>query len=353
MTISPGKQAAADCQSCSPAKSSDRLFWADVLRVCAAFAVVMIHSGFSRPIPGPSPHGINELLITATSLIVRPAVIWFFFLSGALLIPRDESLCDFLSKRLLKIAWTAVFWSAVYLGFLILTGSFFQMDSIWSLFVGGCYYHLWFLHAILVVYLTMPFLRLVQGHTDLLVWFLIVWGMAAYIIPVVAQVVGGEPADFSYDRDYLVGYIGFPVIGFALSSYAPRFTTRWLALAWFVPTTALLVAVTNFHTGFNLIYSYKSPLLVLYAAAGFLLARSIPNIAGATRTHRLIGWLAPCTFGIYLIHPLFLKALGSVPGLGHSDEFVAILGRATITFVISATCIHWLRCTKPGRWVCP
>lgn len=128
--------------------SAEHLYWVDVLRVFAALAVVLIHSGLSRPFLANGSHDVEEILIATGSVICRPAVIWFIFLSGALLIPRDESLRVFLTKRLGKIARPLIFWSFVYYVIQIYSSNEpMPLIPKWEWLTGGVFYHLWFLHA--------------------------------------------------------------------------------------------------------------------------------------------------------------------------------------------------------------
>ena len=340
----------------SPSRDQNRgqhLFWVDVLRVFAAFAVVLIHSGFSRPGLGSAPHTFPDILIATVSIIARPAVVWFFLLSGALLLAKEEPLGLFASKRLLKIAVPLLFWSSFYLALTCLTSETGLPHLNWDLLTGGAFYHLWFLHALFVIYLTFPLLRKFCNRLDLMLLFILIWGTWAYLIPLAAQAFGGPPANFSYDGNYLVSYIGYPVLGLLLSKNLAKIPLWLIITIWLSTTAIILASVANFRFSFNIFYSYKSPLILFYACIGFTLIQQIPAAPRNATIARLFNLIAPCTFGIYLIHPLILRLLNCLPSQDVLDPFTLILIKATVAFLVSATCVYLIRMTAPGRWVSP
>jgi len=334
--------------------SAEHLYWVDVLRVFAALAVVLIHSGLSRPFLTNGSHDVEAILIATGSLICRPAVIWFLFLTGALLISRDESLGIFFAKRLGKLFKPLIFWSCVYYIFRMYFNNESEITFFkWEWITEGVFYHMWFLHALCVIYLVLPFLRRFAQDKYLLLLFLIGWTFVAYIYPVADQVFGDKPADFSYNDNYLIGYIGYPVLGFVLISYFPKIKFRYLATSWLLATSVLLVAIICSILSFNLIYSYRSPVILLYAIIGYLSFNQIPTILNLECCRSILNFIAPCTFGIYLLHPLILRLISVVPETFIYGEIIGILIRGILAFFISAACVHWIRKTKLGRLVCP
>jgi surface polysaccharide O-acyltransferase-like enzyme len=329
------------------------LFWADVLRVIAAFAVVLIHSGFSRPSLGSGHHTLPDLLIAAVSIIARPAVVWFFFLSGTLLLSKEEPLGAFASKRMLKIAVPLLFWSSFYLGLTAIDSESALPQLNWDLISGGVFYHLWFLHALFVIYLTIPLLRKFCGHLKLMILFLVIWFSSAYLIPLAAEAFGGHSADFTYDTNYLVSYIGYPVLGFVIASYLPKIPLRIMAVIWLLITCSALAIASQFDFSFNVLYSYKSPLILFFACIGFILAKQIPAPLRQSRITYLLSSLASSSFGIYLIHPFILRLISILPSQNYVNELTLISMKAAVTFVMSYLCVYFIRKTSLGRWVTP
>lgn len=207
--------------------------------------------------------------------------------------------------------------------------------------------------CLFVIYLTLPFLRRFAKKLELLLFFLVLWLFLSYIYPIGNQIFGGVPYSFSYDTNYLIGYIGYPILGFIISFNSPSIRYRYLVTAWLLATTMLMIAIGYEILSFNLVYSYRSPIVLSYAVLGYLVIRQIPLASNLFMPRRVLGFLAPCTFGIYLLHPLILKITSLMPNFFPTGAIMGILARGACAFVFSALLIHWLRKTKFGRSVCP
>jgi surface polysaccharide O-acyltransferase-like enzyme len=71
--------------------------WPDFVRAIAAYFIVMIHSGAGG---GTGSETLPAIIYCSLS---KPAVLWFFMLSGYLLIGKHEPLAEFFRKRLFKV----------------------------------------------------------------------------------------------------------------------------------------------------------------------------------------------------------------------------------------------------------
>lgn len=92
-----------------------RAFWVDVMRVMATFLVLVIHASADPLMRFHELSSSHWWAADGYSSLTRIAVPWFFMLSGALLLPRLESLQDFFSKRFRKVLIHMVLWSGFYL----------------------------------------------------------------------------------------------------------------------------------------------------------------------------------------------------------------------------------------------
>lgn len=99
-------------------KSSEksRIVWLDAMRWLAMFGIVFCHAGdpfnFS-PNAGTDPEYIWWGAIWGT--FARVAVPLFVMITGALLLPlREQSSEEFYKKRILRVLWPFLIWSAVY-----------------------------------------------------------------------------------------------------------------------------------------------------------------------------------------------------------------------------------------------
>src|SRR5215217_2703116 len=153
----------------NPAAKKEFIPWADLIRVVATVLVVVVHvSGQITNAWGKVPDGW-WIIADVYGGIARICVPLFFMISGYLLLPRSENLGVFYRKRILKVLIPFVGWSLIYVWWFCgnhpgtCTPSFIQD----LLLVRGAYYHLWFLRALLGIYLVLPVLRLmIQPETD-------------------------------------------------------------------------------------------------------------------------------------------------------------------------------------------
>jgi len=136
----------------------------DVLRVYSAFAVVMLHvaaQGFYKI----QPYWNTAIVFNAMG---RVAVPLFFMISGAVMIPRDESLIE-VGKRIFKrILCPYVAWSIIY----ILYSGYFSNSYVplSNIFLQAPFFHLPFMIQLLMLYLALPLLRGFWNNPDVSDW---------------------------------------------------------------------------------------------------------------------------------------------------------------------------------------
>ncbi|MEW5939263.1 MAG: acyltransferase family protein, partial [Chloroflexota bacterium] len=95
--------------------SAPRLMWADFIRGVGVFLVILGHVsgiGVQRYLPANAD---DWMAGNVYNVIARACVPLLFMVSGALLLPRQESLKDFYRKRFNKVIYPFLFWSVLYL----------------------------------------------------------------------------------------------------------------------------------------------------------------------------------------------------------------------------------------------
>ena len=278
------------------------------LRIFAALAVVLMHTSAQ----GFNGGGVETAAWTVHTLwnsLVRWPVPIFMMITGALFLPRKTPLRQVLTVYIPRMALAYLIWSGVYA--LYSGGSFPEK-------LAAGHYHLWYLPYLCGVYLAMPFLQrivsdqklggqllwvsavmglLIPWLTDVLVWLLPGLGSGlrsirghldfTFFMDCLALVLLG---DHLHRREltpkqrrgiYLLGLLGL-LISFAATVWASRRSG--------IPIT--------------LFGDFKAPHNLCTAAAIFVFAKyNLKNLPG------IVELLARCSFGIYLIHPLFIELL--------------------------------------------
>ncbi len=296
-----------------------RSFAFDFVRVVSTFLVVMLHVASPLLWDGYDPWSVTWLGANLLDSVGRMAVPVFVMLSGALLLGKNEPYGDFFKKRFTRVAIPLVAWTCIYL-FL----KFWKLGG----FTGNAWdvvaklpnplrdpvsVHLWYLYMILGLYLVTPLLRRVLPSLqsqDL--WYALgIWVVFQIVFPMVKRHLGYQP---NLIATLLTPYLGYYVAGYALRHYAPGpGALRWLWLgmvAGCFGTVALTLAESLAMGSTQTFYSwYHSPTVVLQGFCGFLLLMHYGakwSVGVSDKTGSWFQSLGVLTFGVYLIHPLFL-----------------------------------------------
>ncbi len=314
-----------------PTPKKDYILWADLIRVVATILVVVVHvSGQITNVWGEVPNG-QWFIANIYGGIARICVPLFFMISGSLLLPRSESLGTFYRKRIPKVLIPLTVWSLIYLGwFCDNHGGACTPNLIQEmLLVRGAYYHLWFLRALLGIYLILPILRLmVQPEADRkILWYWIgLWLVFQTGLTLAKQFWGFQ---LGLNVPLATGFVGFFILGYLLGTWSlSRTAIIFSALVWVLGTLATIIGtyrMTQYSGEFEgFFYDFTSLNVILASAAAFLLLRWLSETEGFTlpQVHNAIRWIASGSFGIYLIHILVIEVLQSkIPGF-HLDSFI-------------------------------
>src|ERR1700743_628572 len=136
----------------SPVKHQN-IDWINNLRIIALYAVIMLHtSAVLLAQYGKVPFG-DWLTADIYNALTRFAVPVFVMITGALLLPREYEIGDFLKRRLTRIIWPFLFWSLVYVGYSWYNEDITFTDDAWKnatvvlhQLKYGAFYHLWYVY---------------------------------------------------------------------------------------------------------------------------------------------------------------------------------------------------------------
>ncbi|HXF85914.1 MAG TPA: acyltransferase family protein [Anaerolineales bacterium] len=298
--------------------NSRNLLWVPVLRLIAVFFVISIHAGLPLLYSYgqiPDDHWWTANIYDSMTRVCVPI---FFMISGYLLLGKHEPITVFLRKRFNRVllplaAWTSFYllWRKYYEGETSLSWA----DAIKSI-LSPAYYHLWFLYAIIGIYLYMPILRILAPQLNgmSLYYFLGLWYLAASLIPFAENAAN---ITSNIDLRMISGFVGYFVIGYFLGGKTlSKKQTIYLSLIliFLLCFTALVTYYFTFREGryIDYFHRYLSPSYIPLSVIAFVLLKELverTSFGRGTRATSVLQAMDSAVFGIYLIHPIFLVML--------------------------------------------
>jgi len=348
-----------------PEQKHQQLDWINNLRVIAMFLVVVLHTTSPMLMAYGKEPDSYWLIADFYNALSRFGVPVFVMITGALLLPRDYELGDFLRKRLMRIFPPFIFWSAVYIVYSWYNEDITFTDNAWAnitlilhQFKYGAYYHLWYVYMLIGLYFIIPVLsKFVRNASEKeLLYFLLLWFVVMAITqPYLARY---NP---QIDLHYITGYIGYLVLGYylAFKQFPAWMNVRWFGILFFV-SLIIIIAGTYFTSmagkGLSTIfYEPISPTIVLLSASAFMIGK-LSTFKLSPKIKKIRDFAGSYTFGIYLSHALILTIFDD-PDYGINinyklcTPFISIPLTALLVFC-SALLLVWLISKIPfGKWV--
>lgn len=300
----------------------ERLFWTDLARTAAIFSVVIVHVAADVITEWGRFSAGWWWAANLYDSFARGCVPFFVMLSGALLLPKEESYSDFFSRRFRRIFIPCVVWTLFYLGWKKI---FYQpnlgfFEALKLVVNGGVYFHLWFLYIIIGLYLLTPVLRefVARVSRKTLLYFLLLWFLVSCVAPFWTGLDGKffhTGLRFSLPMEMAQGFIGYFILGYVLRQ-TPVENKRGTALVVWSLSWLICFFGTYFLSrkcgGYQgLLYDNMAPNVVLYTASGFLLFKNAEGwlLSWPRALREWIVRLSGASFGIYLAHMAFLDIL--------------------------------------------
>lgn len=319
--------------------------WADVARLAAVAAMVVLHMamGAMAVLPaGGEAWWLANLFDAAT----RWSVPMLITVSGFLLLApdRDRGAAAFYRRRAARILPALLFWSLFFVAWTRWTHA--DPTPGWGellarLTAGFPYYHLWFLYMLIGLYLVAPVFRRLCDRLDA-VPDRRAWGialLAAFALAAGWQALvwlGGASEPFW--PLWFVRFVPFFLLGAWLRRFRSRPSVASAAATGFaaIALTALVYGLAHDagnHRLAGYIYSYASVSVILMTLA---LVVVLEHAARWPRLCRFGAALRPLTFGVYLMHPVWIESLQPIwQALLAIHVVPAMLGYALVVFAAS------------------
>lgn len=265
----------------------------------------------------------------------------FIMISGYFLLNKDESPSTFFKKRLSRVLIPLLFWSLFFSVWTILKYHVVYDDvasapkalvKAWIL--GKPYVHLWYLFMIPFLYLITPILRTLFNNLSRHELFVfILFNFALTILNSLATSVFSYldmNAKLSLFTNNFLMYIGYYCLGGYIAKYDVKvnsiLSTIVLITAWSLAIFGKYFLVTGYF------HSNNSISTILSSVALFFLIQTFCD-----RDFKFSSF-AKLSFGIYLVHPIFLDIL-SFAGrswlLDRMDIYIYIPLASVMVFLLS------------------
>lgn len=328
----------------------------ELIRLCAFLMVIIIHvtNYFCRAYGEIFTSEYTFSLILDT--ISRLSVPCFFMITGALLLGREESLHKH-GARLFRFLLVLMVWSVIYwLWNTCYMGTEVKLSQI---LYTPAEPHLWYLYAMIPIYCVMPFFQVMCRHMEKNL-------EKAFLILITAAVIFNYIVSLQKEEVYydlpIIGdriYSYYIFIGYYLAKYKDRIRLSQKAIASISAACLLMVfsltffasAITGEHN--EKVLEYGDPLVAFASAAFFLFMLRVrgSHFEPAGWIRKAIDLVCECSFGIYLIHILFLDNYKKYVEAADVSAWIAVPALTVSIAAVSLLCVWLLRKTRPGRMI--
>ena len=295
-----------------------RIVYFDYLRFIACLAVIGIHvAGKGTYILGNNINS-NPVIFSLAATIdscLRFAVPIFFMLGGALAFSKSKmDIKEFYQQRAKRILIPLVFWGLFYS--FVFNRDWPIVEHFKQVLLGNAFYHLWFLYAMIGLYLVTPvfyqFLKYSQKKDIEII--LIVSFLLNSVLPIISSRywvdLGG-----SFSFNYLTGSIFYFVLGYYLLNYDLKYFNRpIIAMIGYVLSSIMISVCTvkasieqQMHVTFYINTLWL--LVIIQSTSLFVLLKSIAGhqVSISSKLSQWVSSIGQYFMGIYLVHALILE----------------------------------------------
>ncbi len=302
----------------------------DQIRAFAIIAVVVLHVVAMRWKDVPY-NSFDWMVFNFYEAIVRWGVPCFVMISGALYLSKPVNPTK-LKRNICSLLFIYFIWSTVYslvynIAFAVLgrNNSISVSNILRDIILGHT--HMWFIPMIVGLYVTIPILKKLTESRAVMKYFLVLWLTFSIILPTCISVfshfgngIFGEITDIMdsfigmFRLDIFGTYIGYFVLGYYLhvTKINKAFQKGLICMLVGVFATVLISSIGSIVSMHATDIFYEANII-----SNFLVAMGV-YLCNKQRTinnlwiKNFIKKISDKSFGIYLIHVLFIGVLGAL-----------------------------------------
>jgi surface polysaccharide O-acyltransferase-like enzyme len=293
----------------------------DVIRIISMLFIIILHS---------ASYGLRAYYYSKTWWVLNIitslgtcAVPLFFMISGALLLSSDktDNVEYMLKKRMPHLVIPLTFWSLAYIGetfyYIHKNLHVFNPSDLWEAIVklisAPTAVHLWFMYALIPLYIVAPFIRKIIADKSLVKYLLCLWILGCAIKTMYYAVPEQLKMYFDFSLftkiSYIDGFLGYFVLGWYLHKYHFKLKGLLPMIALFIAVIAVGTCYATYRNGSysEIFKSYTSIWVITLSALLYITAQKISAIPQALKG--IINYLSSLSMGIYMSGNLFLNIM--------------------------------------------
>ena len=292
---------------------NNKKIYISFLRILSTLAVVFLHTNNTILNNNSYFHFSNgqKLVLSTNTVLMNWAVPVFLMITGELLLDRAKEITikKCFNKYIRRIVLALFIFGVPFslLEIFLNERRIFCLDlfiSLKNVILGNSWSHLWYLYALIGVYLLLPFLKiyLKNANIDHMKYILSVLFVFNFIIPLLNNVLNCKIA-------FNIPIEGFTIFYVLMGRYIAEnivlkeFNRKFLKEILILEIVIIILLNSIFYTEDNIFLNYDSPIIALLSMTIYSL------FSGKTlkRWKCKIWKLDRLCFTVYLIHPIFIN----------------------------------------------
>ena len=330
--------------------SSGRVLYFDLLNIAACICVVAMHCN-------GIVHTYSDARCWKTSLIVETVAFWavpvFFMLTGATLVEyrKRYSTKEFFVKRIKKTVIPFVIWSIIFLLLQLYFGNIVSQELSVSkvlqmIFNSEIVPVYWFFPPLFTVYLALPVISIIpEKYRQKIFNYVIVYGLCFIcVLPILLPLIG-----ISFNGHFTPaicgGYLIYVLLGYQLSKTELSCTLRVVIYisgigGWLLRFLTTLIISPKIGELFKVFWNDRGFSTIALAVAVFVWFQyhNWGRLAESERFRKWIKMISSASFGIYLIHWLFVWKLPGYLRISTSSWEWRTIG-ILVVYMLSFLCV--------------
>ena len=320
------------------------------IRSLACIAIIILHTVYSAVLLFGSD---IDAQTNITSMAVVDSMMWavpcFIMVTGALLLETERKITykKLFGKYILRIFAALVIFGMVFRVFDIImdkepvnVAAF--LKGLYEIFTGTSWSHIWYLYLLIGLYLLLPFYKKVVDNSSAkeIKYLLAVYIIFLSILPMLE--IWGINCGFYIHVSTIYPFYLFGGYAIYKHIYCPG---KAASLVMFIIATLLIIGCTVVRwiydiPSMEILWGYASLFVIMQAVGFFALLKDVKH-TGFRAVKWLLLKLDECSFGVYLIHMIFVRLILRYMGFNPYENggilaFVAVIaGILVISYAIT------------------
>ena len=317
-------------------KETARLVHLDILRILSIYLVAFNHtSEHGYMLFADRAESVLYFPYMAFSVLCKIAVPIFFMISGALLLPKQESFKQLLKKRILRMAVVLIIVSVPYYYLFLRSNGVSVSNFLTYIYGNNATTALWYLYSYIGLLLLLPFLRsMVKGMKQKdFIYLLIGYIVFVGVLPCLEYILWGGSVTLNESFSsvlFVTQNVFFALVGYYLEHVFEHKNNNKKIILLGIVLSIISIVVTCFITNYQMlregmcspeqIESFFNCFICIPAITVYFWIKYASSKINSQRIQTAIAIFGSAVFGVYLI-----------------EKIVRLLTRTVYTSLVSFT----------------